>query len=192
MVSCKACGYEGEAPWDIEHRESGQWPCLQCGRHWPFLDFERLWLMPGRSIEYSGSVDWRVAVDFPHILPPLTPITRVWRRCGEDQFPCRLHSDPESRSGDDFGWGLHRYRADRLFSLNLAHAILCDFYGWLSWADAEIAFEPYSKKRWAKAHAPAFLAQTIVQLPAGKSWTIGDADLQLAFRRIMPASFPSP
>jgi hypothetical protein len=119
-------------------------------------------------------------------------VARIWRQCDDDPNRRFLHSNPESESGDQFGWGLHRYTADRLPSWNLAYAILFDFYGWLSWADAEIAFEPYSRKRWAQTHAPAFLAQTIVHLPAGKPWTISDADLQLALRRIVPASFPSP
>jgi hypothetical protein len=116
----------------------------------------------------------------------------VWRQCDDDPSPFFLNSDPERGEGGDFGWGLRRYASDRLPSLNLAFAILYDFYGWLSWADAEIAFEPYSRKRWAEEHAPAFLAQTIVHLPTGKPWTVGNADMQSALRRIVPSSFPSP
>jgi hypothetical protein len=191
IVACKACGYEGEAPWDAEHGESGEWPCLQCGRRWPFLDFDRLWLTPGRSVRYSGCIDLLAHADFPAVALPLRCIARVWRQCDDDPSPFFLKSDPERGEGDDFGWGLRRYASDRLPSLNLAFAILYDFYGWLSWADAEIAFEPYSRKRWAQEHAPAFLAQAIVHLPTGMPWTIGDADMQSALCRIVPRSVPS-
>lgn len=122
--------------------------------------------------------------------PPGPAVARAWRQSSEDFGPCFLHCDPESQTGDDFGWGLCRYAADWLPSLNLAFAILCDFYGRLSWADFEITDAPYSQKRWAQQHAPAFLGQTIVHLPRGKPWTIGDTDMQSALREIVPASFP--
>lgn len=192
IVACKECGHEGEAPWDAEHFESGEWPCLQCGHRWPFLDFDRLWFTPGRSVKYSGSIDLLAPADFPAVTSPVERVARVWRQCDDDPSPFFLKSDPDRGEGDDFGWGLRRYASDRLPSLNLAFAILYDFYGWLSWADAEIAFEPYSRKRWAQEHAPAFLSQAIVHLPTGRPWTIGDADMQSALRRIVPRSFPSP
>jgi hypothetical protein len=188
ILSCKKCNYRGEVRWDLDAAESGEWRCPQCECRWPFLDFDRLWIAPAREIEYRGSVD---------LLAPLSPEfssptlkARAWRQSDEDFEPCFLHSDPESQDDDDFGWGLCRYAAERLPSLNLAFAILYDFYGWLSWADSEISDAPYSQKRWAQHHAPAFLGQTIVHLPRGKPWTISDADMQSALRPIVPASFP--
>lgn len=182
--SCKKCGHRGEVPWDATAAESGLWQCSACERRWPFLDFNHLWLDPGRTIEYGGEITLLA----PPELSSLTPKPRVWRQSDEDISPCFLHPDPESPH--DFGWGLRRYAVDRLPSLNLAFAVLNDFYGWLSWADSDITCEPYSQKRWAQDHAPAFLNQTIVNLPTGKPWTIGDADMQSALRQIVPASFP--
>jgi hypothetical protein len=48
----------------------------------------------------------------------------------------------------------------------------------------------YMEKYRLERDAPAFLGQTIVHLPRGKPWTIGDADMQSALRQIVPTSFP--
>jgi hypothetical protein len=168
--------------------ESGQWHCPQCDRLRPFLDFERLWLTPGRKIEYHGSVDLLVR-GWPE-LREAVPVARVWRRCDDDPSPCFLHSDPASREGRDFGWGPPRYGADRLPSLKLAHAILLDFYGWLSWVSFEIADDPYSADRWAQEHAAAFLNEVVAHLPNQGPWTLIDADMKATLRRIVPESFP--
>jgi hypothetical protein len=148
MQACKKCGYHGEVPWNPEACESGQWRCPQCARLWPFLDLDHLWIAPCREIEYRGSIDLAPPVSGGGFSTPTTKI-RVWRQCDDDPSLCFLHSDPESERGDDFHWGLRRYRAERISALNLAYAILYDFYGWLSCADFEITEEPYSKKRWA-------------------------------------------
>ncbi len=190
VKACKKCGSHGEVPWNPEARESGQWRCPQCARLWPFLDLDHLWIAPCRKIEYRGSIDLAVPV-VPGISSPVSKV-RVCRQCDDDPSPFFLCSDPERREGDDFGWGLRRYRAERTPSLNLAYAILYDFYGWLSWADFEITEEPYSQKRWAQEHAPAFLDQTIVHLPTGKAWVLGNAKMRAALSRIVPASFPPP
>jgi hypothetical protein len=190
MLPCGLCDYEGEVPWDPVMAESGQWHCPQCDALRPFLDFDRLWLAPRRKIHYHGSVDL-LAREWPE-LRDLVSVARVWRQCDDDPRPFFLKSDPERAEGDDFEWGLRRYASDGLPSLNLAFAILYDFYGWLSWADAEITFEPYSRKRWAEEHAGALLNEAIAKLPNKAPWTIGDAEMQWALRQIVPQSFPMP
>ena len=188
VLACKKCDYHGEVPWDPEACESGQWRCPQCNRLWPFLDFAHLWLAPCREIEYRGSIDLTVPMSGGFSTPTMK--IRIWRQCDEDPSPFYFHSDPERQEGDEFAWGLRRYTADRLPALNLAFAILFDFYGWLSRADFGITDEPYSQKRWAQQHAPAFLDHTIVHLPNGKPWSLSDAEMQSALRQIVPASFP--
>jgi len=187
LLPCGICDYHGEVPWDPVMAESGQWHCPQCDRLRPYLDFNRLWLVPERKIQYHGSIDLLARVKESSLSTPRW-IARVWRQCGDDPSPCFLRSDPESNGGDDFYWGLCRYRADRLPALNLAVAMLFDFYGWLSWADHEIIEEPYSRRRWAEENAPAFLDRFIGRLPAGKPWVLNDAGLQSALREIVPAS----
>jgi hypothetical protein len=187
MLPCGLCDYEGEVPWDPVMSESGQWHCPQCDRLRPFLDFERLWLAPGRKIAYHGSVD--LLARGWHKLRDVVPVARVWRQCDDDPIPYFLHTDPETGERRDFDWGLRRYEADRLPALTLACTILHDFYGWLSWADFEITEEPYSQERWAQEHAAAFLNEAITRLPNQKPWTLTDADLNAALRQIVPTSF---
>jgi hypothetical protein len=191
MLPCGLCDYEGEVPWDPLMGESGVWHCPQCDRLRPFLDFERLWLAPGRKIEYHGSVDLVARVLESGLSKPQW-IARVWRQCADDPNPCFIRSDPESNASDDFYWGPGRDREERRPALTLAFAILFDFYGWLGWADHDITQEPYFPRRWAEEHAAAFLGRCVDRLPEGKRWTLSDADLQAALRDIVPTSFPQP
>jgi hypothetical protein len=188
LLPCGICDYHGEVPWDPIMAESGQWHCPQCDRLRPFLDFNRLWLSPRRTITYHGSIDLLARVSESGFSRP-ERIARVWRQCDDDPSPCFLHSHPEIAGRGDFRWGLQRYSSDRLPALNLAFAILYDLYGWLSWAEAEIAYEPYSRKRWAEEHADAFLNEVIAGLPHNAGWTLGDSAMRAALRRIAPASF---
>ena len=189
-MSCNACGYDGEAPWDTERGESGEWTCLQCGRPWPFLDFDRLWLAPKRSIEYHGCVDLFSPASGTLFSEPMR-VVRVWRTCDDDPRQQVLYSDPpEARRGDNFLWGFRRYSVDEPPALNLATAILHDFYGWLSWVDSEIAFPPYSQARWAQRHAPALLS-TITRLPNGKSSDDHGRAHAGGMGQIVPRAFPS-
>jgi hypothetical protein len=190
ILACKKCDYHGEVPWDPVACESGQWRCPQCDLLWPFLDFDHLWIAPCRTIEYRGSIDLTVPVSGGFSAP--TTKIRVWRQCDDDPSPFYIHTDPERPEEDDFYWGLCRYSAERIPSLNLAYAILYDFYGWLSWADFQITDAPYSQKGWAQEHAPAFLDHTIARLPDRRPWSLSDADMQSALRQIVPASFPTP
>jgi hypothetical protein len=187
LLPCGICDYHGEVPWDPVMAESGQWHCPQCDRLRPYLDFGLLWLAPGRKIQYHGSIDL-LARGWPE-RRDVVPMARVWRRCDDDPSPHFLHSDPEIAGRGDFHWGLRRYPSDRLLALNLAFAIMHDFYGWLSWAEAEIAYEPYSRKRWAEEHADAFLNEVIAHLPHNAAWTLDDDAMRAALRQIAPASF---
>lgn len=188
MLPCTLCDYEGEVPWDPVMAESGQWHCPQCDKLRPFLDFDRSWLIPQRAIHYHGSIDL-LARGWPEQCD-VARVARVWRQCDDDPSSYFLHEDPEI-AGRDIGWGLRRYEADRMLALNLAFAILYDFYGWLSWAEFEIAHEPYSRKRWAEEHADAFLKETIARFPHEGPWTLDNTAMRSALRRIVPGSFPS-
>src|SRR5260370_10198271 len=108
ILACKKCDYHGEVPWDPDAAESGQWHCPQCDCLWLFLDFNRLWLTPGRTIKYAGEINL-LSPQFPE-LSSLRREPRVCRQCAEDSGSCYLHPDPESPH--DFGWGLCRYAVE--------------------------------------------------------------------------------